>query len=53
MDLATYFGRKFFYKTASGARLVVSVPFLDESHRDTTTAEPNQLPSIGGRDQFA
>lgn len=43
---ATYFGRKFFYKTTSGARLVVSVPFLDESHRDTTKAEPNQFPRL-------
>ena len=43
---ATYFGRKFFYKTASGARLVVSVPFLDKSHRDTTKAEPNQFPRL-------
>ncbi|MDD5198717.1 MAG: DNA double-strand break repair nuclease NurA [Terrimicrobiaceae bacterium] len=24
----TYFGRKFFYKTASGARIVASIPFL-------------------------
>jgi hypothetical protein len=30
--LDTHFGRKFFYKTASGARLVASLPFLDESH---------------------
>ena len=44
--LDTYFGRKFFYKTASGARLVASVPFLDESHRDTTKAEPNQYPRL-------
>ena len=44
--LDTYFGRKFFYKTASGARLVVSVPFLDESHRDMTKAEPDQFPRL-------
>ena len=44
--LDTYFGRKFFYKTASGARLVASVPFLDESHRDMTRAEPDQFPRL-------
>ena len=44
--LDTYFGRKFFYKTASGARLVASVPFLDESHRDTTRAKPEQFPRL-------
>ena len=27
----TYFGRKFFYKTASGARIVATIPFLDEA----------------------
>ncbi len=44
--LNTYFGRKFFYKTASGARLVASLPFLDESHRDMTRAEPDQYPRL-------
>lgn len=43
---ATYFGRKFFYKTVSGARLVASVPFLDESHRDMTRADPDQFPRL-------
>ena len=43
---STYFGRKFFYKTASGARLVASLPFLDESHRDMTRAEPDQYPRL-------
>ena len=28
--LDTYFGRKIFYKTASGARIVADIPFLDE-----------------------
>ena len=44
--LDTHFGRKFFYKTASGARLVASLPFLDESHRDMTRAESNQYPRL-------
>jgi hypothetical protein len=29
--LDTYFGRKIFYKTASGARIVATIPFLNES----------------------
>ena len=44
--LDTYFGRKFFYKTASGARIVASLPFLDESHGDLTRAEPDQYPRL-------
>ena len=42
----THFGRKFFYKTESGARLVASLPFFDQSHRDMTRAEPNQYPRL-------
>ncbi len=44
--LDTHFGRKLFYKTASGARLVASLPFLDESHRDMTRANPDQFPRL-------
>src|SRR5205823_6312626 len=29
--LDTYFGRKIFYKTASGARIVATIPFLNDS----------------------
>lgn len=43
---ATYFGRKFFYKTKSGARLVASLPFLREDHRDMTRAEQSQYPRL-------
>lgn len=42
----TYFGRKFFYKTASGASIVASVPFLNEDHRDMNRAEPDQFPRL-------
>ena len=42
----TYFGRKFFYKTASGALIVASLPFLRESHRNTRTARPGQFPRL-------
>ena len=43
---ATYFGRKLFYKTKSGARLVVTLPFLQDEHRDLTKAELSQYPRI-------
>ena len=42
----THFGRKLFYKTVSGARLVASLPFLDDSHRDMTRADPEQYPRL-------
>lgn len=44
--LDTYFGRKFFYKTASGARIVASLPILDKSHGDLTYAVPEQYPRL-------
>ncbi|MCY3551809.1 MAG: DNA double-strand break repair nuclease NurA [Candidatus Poribacteria bacterium] len=44
--LDTHFGRKLFYKTASGARLVASLPFFDDSHSDMTRADPNQYPRL-------
>ena len=34
----TYFGRKFFYKTKGGARIVASLPFLDDT-QDTLASE--------------
>ncbi|NJL54264.1 DNA double-strand break repair nuclease NurA [bacterium] len=43
---ATYFGRKFFYKTSSGARLVGSLPFLSDYHRDMNTANTEQYPRL-------
>lgn len=52
----TYFGRKIFYKTISEARIVASLPFLDESHRNTSIANPSQFPrlseSVGILDQL-
>jgi hypothetical protein len=42
----TYFGRKAFYKAASGALIVVNSPFLDEDHRDLNRAEVNQFPRL-------
>jgi hypothetical protein len=42
----TYFGRKFFYKTTSGALVVASLPFFDEAHEDLSTAEAWQYPRL-------
>lgn len=42
----THFGRKLFYKTESGARLVVSLPFLNDSHREMKRADPDQYPRL-------
>lgn len=43
---ATYFGRKFFYKTRSGAKLVATLPFLSENHRDLSRADADQFPRL-------
>lgn len=43
---ATYFGRKFFYKTKSGARIVATLPLLTEDHKDWERAEPSQYPRL-------
>lgn len=43
----TYFGRKFFYKTASGALLVPTLPFFSDDQRDPSLAEPHQFPRLG------
>jgi hypothetical protein len=39
--LDTYFGRKFFYKTASGAQIVASIPFLTDTQDTLDTADPS------------
>jgi hypothetical protein len=43
----TYFGRKFFYKTSSGAKIVAMVPFLSDDDADTRTGSPHQFPRLG------
>jgi hypothetical protein len=43
----TYFGRKFFYKTASGARIVGSIPFLTEEQDTLETDDPSLYPQFG------
>jgi hypothetical protein len=42
----TYFGRKAFYKTASGALIVINSPFLTEDHSDLKRAEVSQFPRL-------
>jgi hypothetical protein len=43
----TYFGRKFFYKAASGARIVASIPFLRAEQDTLETDEPSAFPQFG------
>ena len=43
----TYFGRKFFYKTSSGARIVASIPFLDRTQDTLETDNFELYPSLG------
>lgn len=38
----TYFGRKFLYKTRSGARIVGMTPYLNDWHADLSSAQPDQ-----------
>lgn len=42
----TYFGRKLFYKTSSGAMIVASLPFFRGEHRKQATASPDQFPRL-------
>jgi NurA domain-containing protein len=42
----TYFGRKFFYKTKSGARIVASIPFLDSSQDTLDSDDIGLYPSF-------
>ena len=42
----TYFGRKVFYKTTSGARVVANIPFLSDE-QDTLADNPALYPQLG------
>lgn len=44
--LDTYFGRKFFYKTSSGARIVASIPFLEDSQDTLSSADCTLYPAF-------
>jgi len=43
----TYFGRKFFYKTASGQRIVPVIAYFNEYQSNLDTANPNQFTRLG------
>ena len=43
---ATYFGRKFFYKTRTGALIVGSLPFLEPHHSNLNQTNLTQFPRI-------
>ncbi len=43
----TYFGRKFFYKARSGARIVATLPFLDDAQDTLETDSADLYPSFG------
>jgi len=45
--LDTYFGRKFFYKTASGQKLVPVVAYYNDYQKNIDTANPDQFPRLG------
>jgi len=45
--LDTYFGRKFFYKTASGQKLVPVVAWYNDYQKNISTANPDQFPRLG------
>jgi hypothetical protein len=41
-----YFGRKFFYKTRSGARVVATLPILSPEQEDRDNVAPSQYPRL-------
>jgi hypothetical protein len=43
----TYFGRKFFYKTASGTRIVASIPFLNDAQDTLDSNDVSLYPQFG------
>lgn len=43
----TYFGRKFFYKTRAGGRIVGTLPLLADTDADLRRAEPSQFRRLG------
>jgi len=42
----TYFGRKLFYKTKTGYRIVPVIAFFNEYQQNISTANPNQFPRL-------
>lgn len=44
--MGTYFGRKFLYKTKSGARIVATIPYFEDNHSDWSKAEISSFPRL-------
>ncbi len=44
--MGTYYGRKFFYKTQSGARIIATLPYLEDDHSDWSRADISQFPRL-------
>ncbi len=44
--MGTYYGRKFLYKTQSGARIVATLPYLADDHSDWSRADVSQFPRL-------
>ncbi|MEH1165498.1 DNA double-strand break repair nuclease NurA [Micromonospora sp. CPCC 205539] len=42
----TYFGRKLFYKTANGSRIVANIPFLDDDQDTLDTSDVSRYPQL-------
>lgn len=42
----TYFGRKLFYKAASGQKVVPVIAHFNDYHKDLTSARPDQFPRL-------
>jgi hypothetical protein len=45
--MGTYFGRKLLYKAATGERIVATLPYLHDNHKDWDTADISQFPRLG------
>ncbi len=44
--VGTYFGRKLMYKTQTGHRIVATLPYLDDKHKDWDRADVSQYPRL-------
>jgi hypothetical protein len=44
--MGTYFGRKLLYKTITGERIVATLPYLHDNHKDWDEANVSQFPRL-------
>jgi len=44
--MGTYFGRKLLYKTMTGERIVATLPYLHDNHKDWDNADVSQFPRL-------